>query len=168
MPDSHFTPDKWTTRLIRTIVFLFMLQAAGVLSAADIPVSSDLTSDSTTVAQSESTLEYHPVVALDPQQGLAVVKTDSGNLEVIAAGDPYPGSDLVVTHVLADKLVAEEVIDGGNRVPRQIWIYKVKDTESSSRVERLLLKPPRQDALTSVDTGQSVILNAPAAQDDSQ
>jgi hypothetical protein len=101
-------------------------------------------------------VEDNAILALEPEQGLIVVKTAAGTLEVLAEGDTFPGSDVVVKQVLADKVIAEEVVGGANPTTRQIWIYRAENAGAGSRVERLLLNLPQDKVLApvTIDTRQ--------------
>jgi hypothetical protein len=78
---------------------------------------------------------------------MVVVKTAAGELEVIAIGDAFPDSEVVVTQVLADKVVAQEVVGGDKKTTQQVWVYKAENAASGSRVERLLLSLPHHGTL---------------------
>jgi len=90
--------------------------------------------------------EDNSVLALEPLRGMAVVKNAAGKLEVIRTGDRFPGSEAVVRQVLADKLVAEEVVGEDPKVRQQVWIFRAQDADTGSRVERRLLDQPQNGA----------------------
>ncbi len=92
-------------------------------------------------------VEDNTILALEPQEGLVVVKTAAGSLEVITIGDAFPDSEVIVRQVLADKVIAEEVIGGDKKVTQQVWIYKAEKVDAGSRVERLLLSVPQNGTL---------------------
>ena len=92
-------------------------------------------------------VEDNAILALEPMEGMVVVKTRAGELEVITIGDAFPDSQVVVIQVLADKVVGEEVIDGDKKITQQVWIYKAENPASGSRVERLLLSLPQNGTL---------------------
>jgi len=87
-------------------------------------------------------VEDNAILALEPQEGMVVVKTAAGKLEVLTIGDPFPDSGVIVRQVLADKVIAEEVIGADNKITQQVWIYKADNANAASRVERLLLSLP--------------------------
>lgn len=95
----------------------------------------------------QAAVEDNTILALEPLEGLVVVKTGAGKLEVIAIGDAFPDSDVVVIQVLADKVVAQEVVGGDKKITQQVWVYKVENGNSGSRVERLLLSLPNNGTL---------------------
>ena len=136
---SLFRLPQVTDRLIRTIFPLVLLYHAFALAA----------------------VEDNVVLALDPREGLAVVQTVSGDLQVIGVGDVFPGSEVIVTQVLPDKVVAQEIVGGDRQVTQQVWIYKARNAETKSRVERLLLTVPRQDSQTPAYIDQRVIRISP-------
>ena len=88
-------------------------------------------------------LEENLVIALDPAAGKAVVQTPDGNLEVIAIGDTFPGSSVIVTGILKDRVVCEEIVDGEKSVRREVWVYRANAGDSVSRVERLFHEAPK-------------------------
>jgi hypothetical protein len=92
-------------------------------------------------------VEDNTILALEPLEGLVVVQTAAGELEVIAIGDAFPDSEVIVKQVLADKVLAEEVIGGDKKITRQVWIYKAEKEDAGSRVERLLLSVPQNGIL---------------------
>lgn len=92
-------------------------------------------------------VEDNAILALEPQEGMVVVKTAAGNLEVITIGDAFPDSEVIVKQVLADKVLAEEVIGGDKKITQQVWIYKADKADTGSRVERLLLSVPQNGTL---------------------
>jgi hypothetical protein len=92
-------------------------------------------------------VEDNTILALEPLEGMVVVKTAAGELEVIAIGDAFPDSEVVVIQVLADKVVAEEVVGGDKKTTQQVWVYKAENATSGSRVERLLLSLPHNGTL---------------------
>jgi hypothetical protein len=98
-------------------------------------------------------VEDNTILALEPEEGMVVVKTAAGTLEVITIGDAFPGSDVIVKQVLADKVIAEEVINADVRTRQQVWVYKAKNADAGSRVERLLLSLPDDGVLVPAETG---------------
>ena len=92
-------------------------------------------------------VEDNTILALEPLQGMVVVKTAAGVLEMISIGDAFPDSDVIVKQVLADKVIAEEVINGEVKTRQQVWIYKAENADAGSRVERLLLSLPDDGVL---------------------
>ena len=98
-------------------------------------------------------IEDNVVLSLDPGAGLAVVRTAAGGLEVVGVGEAFPGSRAIVLQVLADRVIAEEVV--GDEKPRrqQLWIYRADAGERGSRVERLLLEVPQASRLAPVVIG---------------
>ena len=82
-----------------------------------------------------------------------------GTMEVITIGDAFPDSEVVVVQVLADKVVAEEVVGGDKKVRQQVWVYKAENAASGSRVERLLLSLP-QDATLVPNTINTHVLES--------
>lgn len=95
-------------------------------------------------------LEDNAILALEPQQGTVVVKTAAGTLEVIRVGDAFPDSEVIVRQVLADKVVAEEVVGEDTPVTQTVWVYKAKNPAAGSRVERLLHQIPEYGVLAPV------------------
>jgi predicted RNA-binding protein len=87
----------------------------------------------------QAAVEDNTILALEPLEGMVVVKTGAGELEVIAIGDAFPDSDVIVIQVLADKVVAQEVVGEEKKITQQVWVYKAGNAASGSRVERLLL-----------------------------
>ena len=109
-------------------------------------------------------VEDNTILALEPLQGMVVVKTAAGTLEVITIGDAFPDSDVVVKQVLADKVIAEEVIGEDVKTRQQVWIYKAKNADAGSRVERLLLSLPDDGVLVPGGTGleaHTLVLDPP-------
>ena len=104
-------------------------------------------------------VEDNTVLALDPREGIIVVETAAGTMEVITIGDAFPDSEVVVVQVLADKVVAEEVVGGDKKVRQQVWVYKAENAASGSRVERLLLSLP-QDATLVPNTINTHVLES--------
>jgi hypothetical protein len=92
-------------------------------------------------------VEDNTILALEPLEGMVVVKTAAGELEVIAIGDAFPDSEVIVIQVLADKVVAQEVVGGDKKTTQQVWVYKAENATSGSRVERLLLSLPHNGTL---------------------
>jgi len=93
--------------------------------------------------QALAEVEGNAILALEPLEGMVVVRTAAGKLEVITIGDAFPDSEVVVKQVLADKVVAEEVVGDETKIAQQVWIYKAEGAGASSRVERLLLSLPQ-------------------------
>ena len=92
-------------------------------------------------------VEGNVILALEPQQGRVVVKTATEALQVLQVGDVFPGSLVTIKQVLADRVVAEEIIDSDNPVVQQLWIYKSENPNQSSRVERFLLESPEKKGI---------------------
>ena len=92
-------------------------------------------------------VEDNRILALEPLEGMVVVETAAGKLEVISIGDVFPDSDVVVVQVLADKVVAQEVVGGDKKITQQVWVYKAENADAGSRVERLLLNLPHNGTL---------------------
>jgi hypothetical protein len=92
-------------------------------------------------------VEDNTILALEPLEGIVVVQTAAGELEMIGIGDTFPDSDVVVIQVLADKVVAQEVVGENKKVTQQVWVYKAENATSGSRVERLLLSLPYNGTL---------------------
>jgi hypothetical protein len=110
-------------------------------------------------------VEDNAILALEPQEGLIVVKTAAGKLEMLTIGDAFPDSEVIVKQVFADKVVAEEVIGGDNKTTQQVWIYKAENADAGSRVERLLLRLPDNGTLAPERTEpitRSLALDPPA------
>lgn len=99
-------------------------------------------------------VEDNAILALEPQQGMVVVKTAAGTLEVIGVGDAFPDSEVIVKQVLADKVVAEEVIGEDDPVTQTVWVHKADNPDAGSRVERLLLHLPEYGTLAPVGIDQ--------------
>ena len=95
----------------------------------------------------QAAVEDNAILILEPLEGLVVLKTGTGELEVIAIGDAFPDSEVVVIQVLADKVVAQEVVGGDKKITQQVWVYKAENANSGSRVERLLLSLPNNGTL---------------------
>jgi hypothetical protein len=112
-------------------------------------------------------LEDNAVLALEPQQGMVVVKTAAGTLEVIRVGDAFPDSEVVVRQVLADKVVAEEVVGEDTPLTQTVWVYKAKNPAAGSRVERLLHQIPEYGTLApvSIDTPGADTIAVPGPAD---
>jgi len=107
-------------------------------------------------------VEENLVLALDPATGSVVVRTPDGSLEVIGIGEAFPGSRVIVTQVLFDKVIAEEVVGEEKPVRQQVWVYKAKAGDSASRVDRLLLEVPESDVLQT-DRSQLIYTTGEAA-----
>jgi hypothetical protein len=98
-------------------------------------------------------IEDNAVLSLDPGAGLAVVRTAAGDLEVVSVGEAFPGSRAIVLQVLADRVIAEEVVGDENPRRQRLWIYRADSGDRGSRVERLLLEVPQASRLAPVVTG---------------
>jgi hypothetical protein len=170
---SHIS--RYLNRLSKTAALVLMSQCTSVFTSAHFVTSTPLKVLQTTtgyirflcvsLALSQPALaavEDNTILALDPLEGMVVVKTGAGELEVIAIGDAFPDSEVVVIQVLADKVVAEEVVGGDKKVTQQVWVYKAENAASGSRVERLLLSLPHNGTLVpnTLDT-HSMELDSP-------
>ena len=131
--------------------------APGVIMTANRAISwsiGGLLASLVLVMPVQAAVEDNAILALEPQQGTVVVKTAAGTLEVISVGDAFPDSEVIVKQVLADKVVAEEMIGEDDPVIQTLWVYKAKNPDAGSRVERMLLHLPEYGTLVPVRIDQ--------------
>lgn len=152
--------SKYPNCLSKAVALVWICQSTSVFTIVHFITSSPLKVIQATtwyigllcvsLALSQAALaavEDNTILALDPLEGMVVVKTAAGELEVIAIGDAFPDSEVVVIQVLADKVVGEEVVGGDKKVTQQVWVYKAENAVAGSRVERLLLSLPHNGTL---------------------
>ena len=85
----------------------------------------------------QTVVESLRVRALNPVDGLAVVQEPGGALRTVGLGDDVSehlavSGSFKVTKVLADRLVAEGILESG--VKAKLWIYKAGPGDENSRV----------------------------------
>ncbi|HEX5057348.1 MAG TPA: hypothetical protein VFX02_12735 [Gammaproteobacteria bacterium] len=81
------------------------------------------------------------VMALSPADGSAVVKLESGRMQVVKAGAAIEGMGVTLVQVLPDKLVLEEVSEeNGNKTKTTVWLYKAQ--HGVSQLQRLERQAP--------------------------
>jgi hypothetical protein len=170
---SH--PSRYSKCLSKAVAVVWFCQRKSVFAVAHFTISSSLKVIQASTGyirflcvililsqSAQAAVEDNTILALEPLEGMVVVKTAAGELEVIAIGDVFPDSEVVVIQVLADKVVAQEVVGGDKKITQQVWIYKAENATSGSRVERLLLSLPHNGTL--VPTTQDAHSMAPDSQ----
>jgi hypothetical protein len=152
--------SKYPNCLSKAVALVWICQSTSVFTIAHFITSSPLKVIQATIGYigllctililsqpALAAVEDNTILALEPLEGMVVVKTAAGELEVIAIGDAFPDSEVVVTQVLADKVVAQEVVGGDKKTTQQVWVYKAENAASGLRVERLLLSLPYHGTL---------------------
>lgn len=89
-----------------------------------------------------SDVERLKVLGVNPQSNQAVIKFDDNKMQVLNAGDAIRGTEATLIQVLPDKIIASQPSLDNSGAQDLLWIYRIKDTTSFSKVERFEKRPP--------------------------
>jgi len=87
----------------------------------------------------EAQLDSISIMALGPLEARAVIKTPDNKMHVLKLGSVIPGTQATVTQILGDKLVVDDVVDGGQK--QTVWITK-GGADGKVTVQRLNMDAP--------------------------
>jgi hypothetical protein len=96
------------------------------------------------------------IMALGALDGRAVVKTADNKMHVLKLGTVIPGTKATVTQILADKLVVEDALEGGQT--QTVWISK-GGSDGKAVVQRLNSEAPAPAMVEQTTNAQFVDLN---------
>jgi hypothetical protein len=110
-------------------------------------------------------LEELTVMALGAVDGRAVVKLADGKMQVLKTGDGIPGTQAVITQVLADRLIVEETTVGADKQPHKqtVWISRPAEPGGRSTVQRLQVEAPPPQPLAAGASSSEQKAAAPGA-----
>jgi hypothetical protein len=132
-------------RRLRNAAFALLTAVPLVTAAATAPAAPAApATPATTPAGNTVRLEDLTVMALGGLDGRAVLKGPAGKLQVVKVGDTIPGTQAVVSQVLADKIVVKDTIAGADKMPKTqtVWISKPTQPGGKSAVQRMDSEAP--------------------------
>ena len=131
-------------RRLRNAAFALLTAVPLVTAAATPPAAPAPATAPATAAGNTVRLEDLTVMALGGLDGRAVLKGPDGKLQVVKVGDTIPGTQGVVSQVLADKIVVKDTIVGADKMPKTqtVWISKPTQPGGKSAVQRMDSEAP--------------------------
>jgi hypothetical protein len=91
------------------------------------------------------------ILALSPAEARAVLKDESGLVQILVPGDSLLGGKFRVREVLVDRLVLTDTKDG--KTNAMTWLFKPNSEQALPRVQRFAVEP--QDEAVVMDVIES-------------
>ena len=81
-------------------------------------------------------VESLKLMGVNPGQGQAVIQFSDESMKVIKVGEQIGETGAVVTHVLPDKIIAEQTSAKDKSMTDVLWIFRVRDPGKVSEIQR--------------------------------